>query len=428
MDYCCRNAACSRNAIAASTCLRALQQSKPAGVRCRHHGDATQSGYLYELSDLCEACTNSDDAVWIVVAFRSDKVVASLTTDIVPSPLVYITASPRARWVVSADAVAAVAMCGILVTTLELWKANSTSRFVCSGIAWGLAIGTKFTFGPLYLLFIPLFHVCSYRKRDSSDSAHVSIQLPRSLAWYAGQWILHGLVACVTLHTMYCFRGVGVPIGQHDFTSQAFNHLRADPKVENGLSVIKNWIVALPSPFPKVFLEGVDQQMADMDYPRGAYWMGDRIPGKIRWFHFAGYFVKEQMTVWAAIGLACIGWFIRRLRSIPVEGPCHRCIMQFCFLYLCGFSLFMMTQCNLVWNIRYLTPMLPLIYVLLAATLPAISIALPFGGKRQCSDTVVFRIGRHCSYGIRMDISPLFFLREPIVWRFSSHSDGAQRQ
>jgi hypothetical protein len=55
--------------------------------------------------------------------------------------------------IVSADALSGVAMCFILWTTILLWKNPNWFGFALSGLAWGLAIGTKFTFGPLYLAF-----------------------------------------------------------------------------------------------------------------------------------------------------------------------------------------------------------------------------------------------------------------------------------
>jgi hypothetical protein len=66
--------------------------------------------------------------------------------------------------VVSADAPSGVAMCLILWMTVRLWHHPSLVGFALSGLAWGLAIGTKFTFGPLWnirylILGLPLVYV-----------------------------------------------------------------------------------------------------------------------------------------------------------------------------------------------------------------------------------------------------------------------------
>jgi hypothetical protein len=320
-------------------------------------------------------------------------------------------------WIVSADAPAAIAMCFILVTTIHLWKSQTASRFLLSGIAWGIAIGTKFTFGPLYLMFIPIFYFCSPRRAKNTGATETKV------TWwitFVGRWALHGAIACITLNALYCFDRVGVPIGKHDFISRSFSRLTMDRKNQGDSSTLRTWIARVPSPFPKVFLEGVDQQMADMDYPRGAYWMGERIPGEIHWFHLAGYFVKEQIAVWIGIATAVLTMFATLFRRRKVSQPLRDSSIDFCLLYLIGFAGFMTTQCNLVWNIRYLTPALPLIYFLVAGTIPIL--AIPVSKKTN------FYLQDSLAYGLSLIATIEFSIVFPFAFSYANPIVGGSHR
>ena len=192
-------------------------------------------------------------------------------------------------WVVSADAPSGVVMCLILWMTVRLWNDASIAGFAWSGFAWGLAIGTKFTFGPLYLFYPLLVHLCARKGWSNSMVAAQSLPDAKNrwrFAFILGRnWIAHALVACLTLNSLYLFDEVGKPIGKHSFTNSTFASWTNVKVEDNSLKASAKRIVrSLPSPFPKSFLEGVDQQLADMDSPRGAYFLGTRIPGAIHCF------------------------------------------------------------------------------------------------------------------------------------------------
>ena len=269
-------------------------------------------------------------------------------------------------WVVSADALSGVMMCGILVATQQIWKNPNYENFAISGFCWGLAIGTKFTFAPLYLAY-PIITELSLLRSSGS----VRSWLAKSCA----QWVFHAIVALVTLCSLYFFTEVGRPIKDHDFISHEFSPFRADKLNSNTLaSQALNVFAACPSPFPRAFLEGIDQQLADMGYPRGAYLMGTRLQGKLPWFFVVGYFLKEQLAVTIAIAMICIMGFIRFCRGTKRTTRWPR-ESVFCAMFLSCFCFLMVTQSNLVWNVRYLIPALPLIYVLIAQNLPALHVA-----------------------------------------------------
>ncbi len=234
-------------------------------------------------------------------------------------------------WIVSADALCGVAMCFIVWTTNRLWKNPTWIAFAMSGLAWGLAIGTKFTFGPLYLAYPLAVHLCAskgwttamvMRFHPSQIIGRVSVF--RRVLFACRYWIVHAAVACLVVNSQYLFHETAMPIGKHDFIGITFRSLTIPDKSDlTMIKSCKSLVTRIPSPFPRSFLEGVDQQMADMDRPRGAYLLGSRIPGEIYWFHLVGYAMKEQLAVLlaATIGLLCfLGRRLpRKLRRIAMS-------------------------------------------------------------------------------------------------------------
>ncbi len=306
-------------------------------------------------------------------------------------------------WVLSADALAGVAMCFILWNTQRLWDRPTVGNFSLAGIGWGLAVGTKFTFGPLALLYPLLVHFCAPRAwsgqtksrsgtHDSSCEKSSGEQCPswiKLAAKVSVRWGILAAVGCLTVNLLYLCDETAKPLGQHDFVSDLFSKwTQPDSPDESTPPWFTRAMRKVPSPFPRVLLEGVDKQLADMDQPHGAYLAGHRIPGEIPWFFLVGYFIKEQLAVWLgglSILLAAI-WL--RTRGKGRERPQRPAIAFFCVLYLLGFSLLMANQYNLVWNIRYLIPALPMLYVVLAAFIPKFDISFPWGAKRTLSDAV----------------------------------------
>ena len=180
-------------------------------------------------------------------------------------------------------------MCLILWMTVRLWNDASIGSFAWSGFAWGLAVGIKFTFGPLYLFYPLLVHLCAAKGWSHSMLAAQSLPDAKN-RWrfafiLARNWTAHAMIACLMLNSLYLFDEVGQTIGKHSFTSKSFSSWMSVKVEDSSLEAFAKHIVkSLPSPFPKSFLEGVDQQLADMDSPRGAYILGTRIQGAIHWF------------------------------------------------------------------------------------------------------------------------------------------------
>lgn len=289
-------------------------------------------------------------------------------------------------WVVSADALAGVAMCCILITAPLLWQTPNRWSYACSGVAWGLAIGTKFTFAPMYIGFL-----------ISMEGTKILAKRSTAGNWWQwlGRWLVHASVACLVVNVLYFFEGTGKRLGEHDFISHLLGPYGFhSERIAATPSEVAKFVSMLPSPFPESFLEGIDQQLADMDRPRGAYLFGQRLEGKLPWFFLVGYWLKEQLAVLIAGALVVMGsighLFRRGVAQSDVmissdakissfseggsqsEGDARdNGLAVFVSLQLLAFCALMATQSNLVWNMRYLIPALPMIYVLLALGLPA---------------------------------------------------------
>ncbi|MCU0713651.1 MAG: hypothetical protein MUC43_16455 [Pirellula sp.] len=269
-------------------------------------------------------------------------------------------------WVVSADAPAGVSMTIILWTTKQLILRISFWTVTISGIAWGIAIGTKFTFAPLYIAF-PLIIIvllkCSGRP----------FRFPLISSCFLG----HALIACLVLNALYFLKEPFIPFGHHEFRSSLFRDFRFDraPMASSFHSLMS----AVPSPFPRLFLEGVDQQFTDMEIPKGAYLLGNRYEGSLPWFFLVGFWAKEQPAILISVIvgiLFAIGFWVRNawagnrddmsLNTHLMTRPCRDAILL-CSLFLVAVAVLFACQDTLVWNIRYLIPGLPLVYLTLAS-------------------------------------------------------------
>ncbi|MCU0712372.1 MAG: hypothetical protein MUC43_09945 [Pirellula sp.] len=289
-------------------------------------------------------------------------------------------------WIVSADAPAGVAMAAILWTALPLMR-HALLRFVVfSGVAWGMAIGTKFTFAPLYVAFPVVIEGIRWATRQEFSWRRLLLR-----------WPIHALVACMTLHALYLFQEPLVPIGKHEFVSKEFRDFRFERAERQ--STFHRMIAEVPSPFPRLFLEGIDQQLADMNRPRGAYLLGRRIEGPLPWFFLVAFWIKEQPAVAVALCMGLFGIVIKTFRgrrgcgkgnedttSVLSSGSLAQDeshLSLFCLVSLMSMILLFTTQENLVWNMRYLIPVLPLLYVLVAEVVFASRTVELFGGRLE---------------------------------------------
>jgi hypothetical protein len=295
-------------------------------------------------------------------------------------------------------------MAAILWTSSHWLERSTWKRLVASGVVWGIAIGTKFTFAPLYLVFPIAMGVCrfmashisvappglEYELQPATEGCHPRqfirgdsrakiipsvLRVVQSYARLAGGWICHATIATLALNALYLFQKPFVPIGRHDFISHEFKAFGLGSGEKAPL--LYRTISMVPSPFPRLFLEGIDQQLADMRFPRGAYLNGVRIEGSLPWYFLVAFWIKEQPAtiVSLAIGIiAVIASFFRRVPKNQVHGDgLSFSIPVFCWVMLSGMMLLFTIQDKLVWNMRYLIPAVPLLAVLAACSLELIT-------------------------------------------------------
>jgi hypothetical protein len=101
------------------------------------------------------------------------------------------------------------------------------------------------------------------------------------------------------------------------------------------------------------------------------------------WFFLEGFWIKEQPAIPVALGFGVcsfvLTWFYRRKRTVSEDAnvidpkvPDRQLVglILFSFLTLVSIVLLFQSQENLVWNMRYLIPALPVLYILAAVSLP----------------------------------------------------------
>ncbi len=272
-------------------------------------------------------------------------------------------------WAIMPDAFSGCAAALLLVTTAEWLIQPNRWSYVMVGLSWGLAIGTKFTFCPVFVLWpLGLF---LYRWAEGALTWKSVGRLP--VAHFG-----HGMIALVMVAALYNFRELGVSLGDHRFESSRMLSL-SEP------------LAALPSPLPKQFLIGIDEQQLDLEGGVPTYFSGQWYPEGMWWYYLVGLLAKEQMAFGAGLLLLCAGgvllWLPHRssyamngddlttqsARQCDAEGAgCdqgavfERRTTQ-AFLVLCLYGavcvLFILSwHSKMALNVRYAFPALPALY------------------------------------------------------------------
>ncbi len=110
------------------------------------------------------------------------------------------------------------------------------------------------------------------------------------------------LLGLFLLNGFYAFRGTGEALGSYRFMSQILSD--APPSGEAlGNRFQDSGLAALPLPFPKDFVAGIDIQLRDFERGRtdkawGSYWNGDWKLGGWWYFYAVGFLVKEPVALW----------------------------------------------------------------------------------------------------------------------------------
>jgi hypothetical protein len=140
----------------------------------------------------------------------------------------------------------------------------------------------------------------------------------------------------------------------------------------------------LPSPFPKQFLIGIDEQQIDLENGYPTYVRGTWYSDGIWWYYLFGVAAKENLAAWAAAALAMVTFVIfggRKLIShisahvTIADKPCcleqavnarTRSTFLFCSVIAGCILVVLSVHSRMALNVRYIMPALPPLYLALA--------------------------------------------------------------
>lgn len=276
-------------------------------------------------------------------------------------------------WTITPDSFAACASILLLWSTLHWLEERDWHSTTLVGIAWGIALGTKFTFCPLYLLW-PIGLIAF-----QAIATQISI---REVFQLVSAHFMHGLVAWAIVVAMYNFDSIGVPLGQHGFLSHRFASAVATEGVQaNSLTRL---VAKIPSPLPKQFLVGVDEQQMDLERGYPTYVLGTWYQDGIWWYYLQGILVKESLLFMAGVAMFTLfaATFALRTFLIQLGHPRSQsitsdsCCAQELALVVFGAGtvlLLLSLHEKMALNVRYLSPAMPLIYLIIGISVASIA-------------------------------------------------------
>ncbi len=226
---------------------------------------------------------------------------------------------------------------------------------------------------------------------------HCVAQSWRSVSRLLASHVGHGLIALLVVIGLYGGAEVAVPLKQHVFQSHT-------------LVALTEGVGWLPSPFPKQFLVGIDEQQLDLEHGLPTYFMGHWYPRGMWWYYLAGLLAKEQLVFSLGLIAMMFGgvrlWYRTDERTTVVSAPSERervkgsaCTVsaaiatgksadsdirqvRACFLFC--FMIAVMVLGLLSWhskmalNVRYAFPALPALYLAIG-----ISVTSLFAGRES---------------------------------------------
>lgn len=198
------------------------------------------------------------------------------------------------------------------------------ARAVLAGLWLGLAELTKSTWIVLFVLWPVLWFLWRWPRRRELTAATWSGE--------AGRLSVVLLLAVYVLNVGYGFEDTFRRLRDFEFVSQALTGV--DPGGRQEFSArnrfAESWLGALPVPFPKHYLIGIDVQKGDFERGKPSYLGGEWREGG--WWYYYAYAaaVKVPVGTWvlAALALGATLWSVlvesRRLRVESSEGKARR--------------------------------------------------------------------------------------------------------
>ncbi|WP_430450687.1 hypothetical protein [Rhodopirellula europaea] len=242
-------------------------------------------------------------------------------------------------WAISPDAFSGYATIFLLAATFQWLAHRNWINGLIVGATWGVAIGIKFTFCPIYVVWpIGLFAHEYVMGRGHWKNA----------AGIVAAHFLHGFVALWIVILLYFASDVGTTLQDHNFKSQRMISL-SQPFAQ------------LPSPFPQQFLIGIDEQQLDIENGIPTYFCGVEYPDGVWWYYLVGTIAKEQIAF--AFGLlSCLAGVVIQMRSSKSAPREAACLALTAFTAM-AVLLLLSAHPSMALNIRYGFPAICSLYI-----------------------------------------------------------------
>jgi len=140
-------------------------------------------------------------------------------------------------------------------------------------------------------------------------------------------------LALLVLNLGYGFQGTGLPLGDHQFSSQMLSAARsAGTSGVTGNRFRETWMGRIPLPFPAAYLIGMDLQKRDFECGMWSYLAGEHRLGGWWYFYLYALAVKVPLGTWLLLSLATVVW-IRQGCSSALNAW-HLLLTPLCILIL----------------------------------------------------------------------------------------------
>lgn len=214
-------------------------------------------------------------------------------------------------------------------------------NMILCGLFLGLAQTAKFT--ALFLLLIfPLILLVLYLRQRSK-------RLSGPLTWKVfAKLVAVYLMALLVINSVYFWEKTGSPLGAYEFETP-------------GLRLLNHRVVSwIPVPLPYHYLKGIDRQRAEKNY---TFYLFGKTSKQGWWYYFpVAFLVKTPVPLLLLILLA----FFRRRQ----EGQDAWIVLGAVFFF---YAIFFMFFSHKYIGLRYLLPLMPIIFIFAARSVLFIS-------------------------------------------------------
>jgi hypothetical protein len=199
-----------------------------------------------------------------------------------------------------------------LLTSALVIEKPKRKTVLLAGIWLGLAIVTKSTWVVAASLWPFGFVAIWCYTRISRDNARFSDFANMKFLSLAGAISIILLIAFGVMVLAYRGNGMFVRLGDYSFVSET---LSGETAVRNRFR--GTWTESVPVPFPRAYVEGIDQQWQDFDNPRWAFLFGQWKKGGWWYYYLAALGIKLPIG-WILLVVASFRYLRHDLRLVAI--------------------------------------------------------------------------------------------------------------